>query len=263
MNAQQIMDKLFSLSFDSDFSNTCDTLKAGDPKTEVTKIAVTMHATVEVVKKAADWGAQLLIVHEPVYYNHLDNHSNERIECEKRKLIQDLNLTIFRYHDHPHSCTPDIIGAGQFKNLGLEGSIEPTNRFGLTKFHLAKPISALELAKILETRSGLKHVKLCGNLNHKFSTILGLFGTPGHLKEEFSKDGEQFILTGEISEWSLGEFVRDAAALGHKKALIVMGHEGSEREGMVYTTEILSQMFPKLEVKYIECGEVYTYTDNL
>lgn len=262
MKAIEIMNDLFSLSNKVDFSNTCDTLKAGDPDVEVKKVAVTMHATVEVVKAAAEWGAELLIVHEPTYYNHPDNHSEERFECEKRQLIEKTGMTIYRFHDHPHFTTPDIIGEGQFKGFGLKGKIEPTDRFGMTRFHLEEPISALELAKIIETRCGLKHVRICGNRDHKFSCITGMFGTPGHVKDEIGCDGEKLVLTGEICEWALGEYVRDAAALGYKKALIVMGHEGSEREGMIYTAEILAQKHPELEVRYIECGEVYTYTDS-
>ena len=60
----------------------------------------------------------------------------------------------------------------------------------------------------------------------------------------------------------LGEYARDAAQLGHKKALIIMGHIGSERDGMIYTAELVKEMCPDLDVRYIECGEVYTYTDS-
>lgn len=262
MKAFEIMNELFSLSNDGDFSKTCDTLKAGSPDAEVTKVAVTMHATVEVVKKAAEWGAELLIVHEPTYYNHHDDHSNDRFECEKRRLIEDLGLTIYRFHDHPHACTPDMIGAGEFKGFGLKGRLEVTEQFGLTRFHLDEPMTALELAKSIEERCGLKHVRICGNREHKFSCISGMFGTPGRVKDEIAKDGDRLVLTGEICEWALGEYVRDAASLGHKKALIVLGHEGSERDGMIYAAEILAQKHPALEVQYIECGEVYTYTDS-
>ena len=40
-----------------------------------------------------------------------------------------------------------------------------------------------------------------------------------------------------------------------------MGHIGSERDGMVYVADLLKEMLPALDVRYIECGEVYTYTD--
>ena len=105
MKAIDIINDLYELTKDSDFgdySDTCDTCKAGDMSIETDKVAISMFATPQVVKQAKDWGAQLLIVHEPTYYNHWDNHSDEKLECEKRKLIEESGLTIFRYHDHPH-----------------------------------------------------------------------------------------------------------------------------------------------------------------
>ena len=47
---------------------------------------------------------------------------------------------------------------------------------------------------------------------------------------------------------------------GRKKSLLVLGHEGSERAGMVYITEEFQKLLPEIEFKYIECGEVYSYT---
>ena len=51
--------------------------------------------------------------------------------------------------------------------------------------------------------------------------------------------------------------------MGKKKALLLLGHIGSERNGMEYTAEILKDMFPSLDIRYFDCGEVYTYTDSL
>lgn len=65
-----------------------------------------------------------------------------------------------------------------------------------------------------------------------------------------------------MCEWSHCEYVRDAAQLGYKKAILILGHIGSERDGMVYTADILKKMHPELEVKYFESEEVYTYTDQ-
>ncbi|MGN1129039.1 MAG: Nif3-like dinuclear metal center hexameric protein, partial [Candidatus Flemingiibacterium sp.] len=81
MKASEIINELFALSgWESD--RTCDTIKSGSPDAVVTKVAVSMFATPEVVKNAHEWGAELLIVHEPTYYNHMDEHSDEAIETE-------------------------------------------------------------------------------------------------------------------------------------------------------------------------------------
>lgn len=51
---------------------TVDTFKAGDPAQEVTGIVTTLLATLEVLKKAKEIGANLVITRESTYYNHLD-----------------------------------------------------------------------------------------------------------------------------------------------------------------------------------------------
>jgi hypothetical protein len=51
---------------------TVDTFKDGDPATPVTGIAVTMMATFDVLRRASARGANLVITHEPTFYDHLD-----------------------------------------------------------------------------------------------------------------------------------------------------------------------------------------------
>src|SRR5882724_1863834 len=51
--------------------DTVDTFKAGDPDTPVTGIAVTMMATLDVLKRAAAAGDNLIITHEPTFYSHM------------------------------------------------------------------------------------------------------------------------------------------------------------------------------------------------
>ena len=66
MNIRSLMDELFRWCEDGgphDYSATCDTLKAGDPGTELRKVAVAMFATPDLIREAHAWGAELLIVH--------------------------------------------------------------------------------------------------------------------------------------------------------------------------------------------------------
>jgi NIF3 (NGG1p interacting factor 3) protein len=53
-------------------TETVDTFKAGNPDETVTGIAVTMMATMDVLERAAASGKNLVITHEPTFYNHLD-----------------------------------------------------------------------------------------------------------------------------------------------------------------------------------------------
>ena len=263
MKAFEIMEDLFSLSNPLWSEQTCDTLKAGDPNMEVTKVAVSMFATVDIVRQARDWGAQLLIVHEPTYYNHWDNHTDDFFEAEKRRLIEQSGLTIYRFHDHPHCTDPDIITTGEIQYLGLDCTLEKTDVFDLTRLHLNTPMTPRQLAKHIEDKLGIAHVRIAGAADVPCTCLSLMVGTPGGLEDELRNPKSEIILTGEICEWGLGEHVRDAAQLGYHKAILVLGHIGSERDGMKYTAQILKERQPQLDVRYFECGEVYTYSDSI
>src|SRR5579863_4408863 len=51
---------------------TVDTFKAGDPDTPVEGIATSFMATLDVLKRSAAAGKNLVISHEPTFYNHED-----------------------------------------------------------------------------------------------------------------------------------------------------------------------------------------------
>ena len=261
MKANEIMNELFALAREYEIKNTCDTCKAGDPEREVSRVGVTMFPTPDVIRAAAEWGAELLIVHEPAYYNHMDVHSDEVQECEKRRLIDDTGMTVFRFHDHPHTTDPDMISQGQFNRFGLSGRVD--NRGGKypARLYLENPMTPLEVAKLIEERCGIKHVRICGTRDLPCSEISGMFGSPSGTFDELKSDECEIMLIGEVCEWRDCEYARDAAQLGRKKAILILGHVGSERDGMVYMAEVLRNMHPELEVKYFESGEVYTYTD--
>ena len=89
-----------------------------------------------------------------------------------------------------------------------------------------------------------------------------MFGAPGGLLDELKSDSCEVLIAGEVSEWSLCEYARDASELGFCKAVLALGHVGSERDGMVCLTDQIKEHFSELDVKYFECEEVYSYTDE-
>lgn len=262
MKASEVIEKVFEYGKDFNYTETCDTLKSGSPDAEVSKVAVVMNPSVDVIKAVSEWGADLMIVHEPLYYNHWDSHSDEKIESEKRALLESTGMTVYRFHDHPHRNHPDLISAGEMKYLGLDGKVEYTDEFDLTKVKLKTPMTPVEVAKLVESRLGIKHVRICGTRDVPCTNISTCFGAPGDVMEELSKEETEILMIGEACEWRLGEYARDASQLGYKKTLMILGHVGSERAGMVYITDLFAELLPELEFKYFECGEVCTYTDS-
>lgn len=262
MKAYEITQRLASWAEKGVFERTCDTFKCGDENREVKKVAVCMFGTLGVVKAAWEWGAELLIVHEPLYYTHMDVHTGEKIECEKRRRIEETGIVIWRYHDYPHSAPTDLIADGVVKAMGFAGETEYTDVFDLRRIHLDSPMTLGQIASQIERNLGIAHVRVCGDMDASFEKLSCMFGTPGGVYEELRSDDCQVMLTGEGSEIGLGEYCRDAADMGFKKAVILMGHIGSERDGMKLVADMINARIPGVEAKYFECGEVCRYTDR-
>lgn len=239
---------------------TCDTYKIGNEENEVKKVAVTMFATVDNIRKMKEWGADFVIVHEPTFYDHFDTKFSEDVVAkEKYKLLEEAGITLYRWHDHPHSDKPDRIFEGEINYLGLKGESKPTNWGGSTVLTLDEPMTASEIVKIIEDKLNVRNLRVAGELNKKATKLACCFGTPGGVFDLLRDPEIEIVLTGETIEWMLCEYARDAAALGMNKSLIVMGHIGSERDGMRLLAEKLSKQFPSIETKYFECGEAYNY----
>lgn len=236
-----------------DPATTGDTFKCGDENREIQKVAVTMFPTKEVIDAAAAFGADLLIVHEPVYHENSDRAFNTAIAREKRAYIEKTGLTVFRFHDYAHAMVPDLIAAGELRALGLPGNFEKGPQFAVNRYILDEPMTGAELARHIEKTLGIRHMRVIGCLD-KPGRRLGLsFGTPG-LNEIDECD---FILRGEICEWATGEEIRDLAQFGYNKAIFVMGHCASEREGMKLLCDIIRERHPELDVTYLESGEPF------
>lgn len=261
MKAYEVMEKMFSYGAGADYTHTCDTLKAGDPNREVTKVAVSMFATIPVVTQAKEWGAELLIVHEPTYYKHMDEHANEALEVEKRTFLENSGVTIYRFHDHPHRQYPDIIGQGMIRQMATSGTVEYSKEiFDLVRIKLDPPMTAVDYARQLEERLGIKHIRICGTRDIPCTNVSCMFGTPGGVFEELQRPETEILMVGEACEWALGEYARDANDLGHTKTLFILGHIGSEWAGMDLSAELVEEKCG-LPARYFDCGEVYTYTD--
>ena len=253
MKAVEIFNYLYALSGVT-LTKTQDVCKAGDPEREVKKIATTMFPTVKVLKETLAWGADLLIVHEPIYFNHCDEHSDEAVEMAKRALIEKSGLTIYRYHDYSHCVIPDVIAKGVVDKIAFKGEIE-YNDYLTATIKLQKAQTAKEMGQVLKERLQLQNIRLCGNCDFKTQNVVFIPGAAGWGR--LKNDNNTIFIMGEICEWAYAEYVRDAAELGWRKALIILGHGGSEREGMRYTAQLLKDKFQDIDIRYFETEEAF------
>lgn len=239
-------------------TGTADTFKIGDPERELTRVALCFIATPNLIKEAAAWGAEMIITHEPTFYQHWDEMTPYKFAAAKKELLKKTGVTLFRYHDHPHTNEGrDLFSEGFIEELGWQGTFENP-----LVFVLDEPMSPREMVRDLENVLDSKHIRVAGEVDRPTNRVALLLGARGGEWNDYFLMSEDVdvAIGGEVCEWAICEGARDATQLGIPKTAIVMGHCASERDGMKYITRIMQDKFADsgIEFKYFECGETFT-----
>jgi putative NIF3 family GTP cyclohydrolase 1 type 2 len=237
---------------------TVDVIKEGSPDTPIHGIVTTMFATMEVLKEAVSKNCNLIIVHEPLYYNHLDateQFKNDQVFKEKQRYIRDHKLVIWRFHDYIHSMKPDGVEIGMVSKLGWKNY---TVNGTLDQFRL--PETTLdELVKSLKEKFPKYTFYIIGNKEMKLTNVRLAPGAPGssyHIGL-LEKDNVDVLIAGESPQWETYEYARDAVSQGRKKAVIFLGHIASEESGMDFCSEWLKSFIKDIPVYFVESGPSY------
>jgi putative NIF3 family GTP cyclohydrolase 1 type 2 len=235
-----------------------DVIKAGDPQTPVKGIVTTMFATMDVMKKAVAMNCNLIIAHEPLFYNHLDEtkqFQNDPVILEKQKYIKDHGLVIWRFHDYIHMMDPDGISMGMIEKLGWNSY--RTNG-SLDKFRL--PQTTLnDLLKELKLKFPGNAFQVIGKGDMKVSNIAFDCGAPGSMAHirDLQDENIDVVIAGESQQWETYEYARDAVLQGRNKAVIFIGHINSEEAGMQYCATWLKGFIKDVPVHFVESGAAH------
>jgi putative NIF3 family GTP cyclohydrolase 1 type 2 len=240
---------------------TVDTFKAGNPDAEVKGIAVTMMATFDVLQRAAAAGQNLVITHEPSFFNHLDKpddlgqRDNDPVLAAKRAFIEEHGLVIWRFHDHWHRMKQDGIETGMAHALGWEKFQDSSNQYVF-----AFPETDLEhLAGDLKSRLKIRTMRVVGDPKLKVNKVALVPGASGFAKETRALEisDVQVLITGEPREWETVEYVADAVTEGKPKALIILGHIPSEQAGMEECVRWLKTFVSEVPIEFVPAREPF------
>lgn len=268
MTIRQILDKLEAYHSPLDPQRrTCDGVIVGGTDKECTGVAVTCCSTAEAIRKAAQQGCNLLITHEPTFYHGYDETewlSGNPVYEEKKRLIEQTGMTIYRNHDRLHSDTPDGIFRGVVKMLGWEkgGSLDsfmPGACFDVGRTTVGG--IARHMIDVLHV-DGLRMI---GDPDMEVSRVGFIFHFNGSPMDEeliqfIEKNDMQVIIPGEIVDWTIGEYVQDAVSLGQKRALLNVGHFNWEEPGMAYMAQWLPDVIGhEVPVRFIQSGNQYRW----
>lgn len=233
---------------------TVDTCKAGDLGKDVQKLAVCFIATPQVIAEASAWGADMILTHEPTFYTNDDTADTDAVTEEKKRMLADAGVTVCRYHDGLHAAATDWILQGFMQKLG-----RPYEMKDKRHAELQTPLTSKELAELARDNCVLSCVRLVGNAAHAVKTLGLYLGAPygDDVLADIKAGASDCIVIGEVCEWSIGEYVRDAGQMGRPISMLILGHAGAERDGMRLAVDYIREEFPTLDVRYLESGEIY------
>ena len=258
ITANDVFNSIIKETGSNPVPNTVDVVKDGDPQTKVTGIVTTMFATMDVLKKAVELKCNMIISHEPLYYNHLDNTEslkNDPVFQQKQKFIHDNNLVVWRFHDYIHRIKPDGILQGMVAKLGWQKFMVNGN---YSQFTI--PETTLEgLLKELKKTFPKNSFYVVGNKDMKVRNIRLAPGAPGsamHIRL-LEDENVEVVVAGEAQQWETYEYTRDAVSQGRKKAVIFLGHVSSEEAGMEWCASWLKGFIKGIPVNFVESGPSY------
>jgi putative NIF3 family GTP cyclohydrolase 1 type 2 len=231
-----------------------DAFKAGTPETEVRGIATTGMSTFDLLRRASARGRNLVITHEPTFYNDRDLTTGleaDPVYLAKQRFIADNRLVVWRFHDHAHALRPDPLIAGSARALGWTQFASPTD----PRLYVMPPTTLRALAADVARRLNDRAIRVVGDPEMKVTRIvLG----PGYGMPPLTADVDVAV-GGEISEsGGNAEYALDAAAAGQPKGMIILGHMMSEDHGMQEIADWLRTFLEGIPIDFIAAGEPFT-----
>jgi putative NIF3 family GTP cyclohydrolase 1 type 2 len=267
MKVKEVIEILLALNGGRKIEKTCDLLIEGNVGDTVNGVVTTFMATVDVIRWSIAAQCNLIITHEPTYFTGIDKLDwlkNDPIYHTKKALINDHQISIWRFHDHMHMGNTDLIYKGLLNDLGWTQYLN--TRQDRPHCYTIPTTTVSELVDFFKQKLGLKVIRVVGNPDIRCSRVgilvgggslgLGQEEMPAKLMHEQQLE---VMVCGEITEWTLSAYVRDAAALGFHKAMIIVGHERTEQSGMKELAANLKPLLSGIPVHFADAGEPFIY----
>lgn len=171
-------------------------LLIGTRKAEIKKVLVALDCSAATANEAAEWGADLLLTHHPVFFGGVKHILPNDPETAAPFTLLENGIALFAAHTNldaadggVNDCLAEVFGLEDVQKLPPEG----LGRIGT----LPEPLSFAELASLAESRLGTR-VRITGDgskLIRRFAMIGG--GGAGELFSAKAAGADAYI-TGEM-----------------------------------------------------------------
>jgi putative NIF3 family GTP cyclohydrolase 1 type 2 len=261
-----------------DERTTRDQITYGKDKVEqaCTGIVTCIWPTADIIREAQHRGANLIITHEALFWNHGDHEDTlkgNRIFAAKKELLDTWGGTVWRCHDYIHSKVPieadgslaDGIFYGFAWKVGwLDYRTGDTSQ--ALDFEMPE-VSGRELADHLVASLGLEGTRLIGDAEARVKRVhipmhvMGDAASDTHEIMYADSEGVDALVTMEFIDFTTSEYIRDAAQLGQGKCAITVGHFNLEEPGMEYMVRWLPCALgtDEIPLAFVPMKDTYSY----
>jgi putative NIF3 family GTP cyclohydrolase 1 type 2 len=241
--------------------STVDGFLAGDPDAPVRGVAVTVMATLDVLHRAAERELDLVITHEPLYFDHHGASDAvlaaeaDPVHAAKAAFVAAHGLVVLHQHDAWHDRRPDGILTGTARALGWLDAARaddpgvydlPPTTLGALAAHVAQSLGARALRYVGDPAAGVSAVGLQPGFQG--------FERNRHL---LARPDVDVLVLGEGHEWETGEYAADAVTAGVCAGVVVVGHVPSEQEGMAELGRWLTDLLPEVPVELVAAADPF------
>lgn len=245
-----------------DWDNTTDGFKAGDPATEVEKVAVAWKASWAALREAASRGANLFVSHESICVNAVNRSPEPEVhfalpsEQPKFDWIHKTGLVVYRCHDFWDRFPGEGIRDSWRTGLSLGDKIV-ADAYPLYVTEVT-PMTVRELARhVLQCihplgQNGVMHSSNTEKSVHRIATGTGVTTNPIKMMELGADAG---ILTDDY--YLHVRMGIHACELDFPT--VIVNHGVSEEWGIRNLARYLRSAFPDLEVFHLPQRCLYTF----
>jgi putative NIF3 family GTP cyclohydrolase 1 type 2 len=255
-----------------DEATTRDKVLYGNPEQECSGIVTTCWASAEVIRKAARLGVNLIIVHEALFWNRGDKKewlSDNQVFLQKKKLLDETGIVVWRDHDYIHSGIPlsdgeyvDGIFYGIMIRMGWEEYLVDSPFRPLCFEIPKKPVQVF--ARELLDKFNIGGIKVIGDLNTQVNRfmiaehIIGPNDNP--IISKIEEGNYDTVLAMEITDFTVSEYIRDSGMLVKPRTVLAIGHFNLEEVGMEYMMEYLPALFNNtISCHFVQSGDSFSY----
>jgi putative NIF3 family GTP cyclohydrolase 1 type 2 len=234
-------------------SDTVDTVKCGDPKRPVKKAGVAWFSSIGDIRAAIGAGCDLLIVHEPTFWEHAAPEQSWRKRgpgIAKSKALAESGLVILRAHDSWDNWPEIGIRDSWAKHLGLTKLLREGTSLRWTAVYEIPETTLRGFAHQVADRIGPlgeDSVQVIGDPQQKVHRPAVGVGcaVPDQEMVEFGADVLVMCYDG-ASYWSSRERLAEMGV-----GIVTVEHGTSEMPGMMSLRDHLARQFPAVQFVWI------------